>query len=146
MIHMRKVVTYIWVATADTSSAGSLVPCHVSLLVAKETSSFLFEVILILFSVCTVDSGEYWEVDVHWVVWAWIFVVVWASVSIAVVVTSIVISKILLFNLSWGSSFITLVACSHHRVKLCLLHKLGLGGKYPFVKRGGGLISFKYGG
>ena len=116
-----------------------------SLLVAKETSSFLFEAILILFSVCMVDSGEYWEVDVHWVVWAQIFIVMWSSVSIVVVVTSIAISKMLLFNLSWGSPFITLVACSHHKVKLCLLHKLGLSGEYPFIERGGGLILFEYG-
>ena len=117
-----------------------------SLLIAKETSSFLFEAVLILFSVCAVDSGEYWEVDVHWVVWVRIFVIVWVSVSIAVMVTSIAISKMLLFNLSWGSPFVMLAACSHHRVKLCLFHKLGLSGEYPFIKRGGGLISFEYGG
>ena len=111
--------------------------CHVSLLVAVKALSFLFKAILILFSICAVDSGEYWEVNVHWIVWAWIFVVVWASVSITMVVTSIAI-MVMLFNLSWGSPLITLAACSHHGIIFCLFHEFGLGGEYPFVERGRG--------
>ena len=122
------------------------ISCHVSLLIAKEALSFLFEAVLILFSVCAVDSGEYWKVNVHWIVWAQIFIIMWASVSIAMMVMSIAISKMLLFNLSWGSPFVTLAACSHHGVKLCLFHKLGFSSEYPFVERGEGLISFEYGG
>ena len=63
-----------------------------SLFIARETSSFLFEAILVLFCVSAIDFGEYWKVDVHWIIGSRICIMVGASISIPAMVTMSMVS------------------------------------------------------
>ena len=85
------------------------------LFVAIETSSFPLETVLVLFCVSAIDFSEYWKVDVHWIIGSRISIMVGASISIPAMVTMSMVpmmSQMLLFNLSWGSPFVTLATSS----------------------------------
>ena len=115
-----------------------------SLFIAIETSSFLFEAVLVLFCVSAIDFSEYWKVDIHWIVGSRVCIVVGASISIPAVVTVSMVpmmSQMLLFNLSWGSPFITLATSSHHGFVLCHLCEFSLGCVYPCIERDRGLVA-----
>ena len=117
---------------------------HMSLFVAIETSPFFLEATLVLFCVGAIDFSEYWKVDVHWIVGSRICVMVGASISIpAVVSMSMVsmVSQMLLFDLSWGSPFVTLTTSSHHGFIFCHLCEFGFGCVYPCIERDRGLIA-----
>ena len=117
--------------------------CHMSLSIAIETSSFLLEATLVLFCVGAIDFSEYWKVDVHWIVGLWICIVVGASISIPAVVSMsmvLMVSQMLLFNLSWSSPFVTLATSSHHGFILCHLCEFSFGCIYPSVERYRGLV------
>ena len=118
--------------------------CHVSLFVAIETSPFLLEAVLVLFCVGTINFDEYWKVNVHWIIGSRICIVVGASISIPVMVTMSMVpmvSQILLFDLSWGSPFVTLATLSHHGFVFCHLHEFGFGCIYPSIEGYRGLIA-----
>ena len=115
-----------------------------SLFIAIETSSFLLETVLVLLCVSAIDFGEYWKVDVHWVVRLRICIVVGVSISILVVVTMSMVpmvSQMLLFNLLWGSPFVTLATSSHYGFVLCYLCEFSFGCIYPSIEGYWGLIA-----
>ena len=118
--------------------------CHMSLPIAIETSSFLLEATFVLFRVGAIDFSEYWKVDVHWIIRSRICIMVRASISIpAVMSMSMVsmVSQMLLFDLSWGSPFVTLAASSHHGFVLCHLCEFSFGCVYPCIERDRGLVA-----
>ena len=118
--------------------------CHVSLSIAIETSSFLLEATFVLFCISAIDFGKYGKVDVHWIVGSRICIVVGASVSIpAVVSMSMVsmVSQMLLFNLSWGSPFVSLATSSHHGFVFCHLCEFGFSCVYPSIEGDRGLVA-----
>ena len=118
--------------------------CHVFLFITIETSFFLLEAVLVLFCVSAIDFSEYWKVNVHWIIGSQICIVVGASISISAVVTMSMVpmmSQMLLFDLSWGSPFVTLATSSHHGFVLCHLCKFGFGCIYPSIEGYRGLIA-----
>ena len=117
-----------------------------SLFITIETSFFLLEMVLVLFCVGAINFGEYWKVDVHWVIGSRICIVVGASISVPAMVTMSMVpmmSRMLLFNLSWGSTFVTLATSSHHGFVLCHLHEFGFGCIYPSIEGYRGLIALE---
>ena len=118
--------------------------CHMSLSIAIETSSFLLEATFVLFCVSAIDFSEYWKVDVHWIVGSRICVMVGASISIPAVMSMSMmsmVSQMLLFDLSWGSPFVTLAASSHHGFVFCHLCEFGFSCIYPSIEGYGGLVA-----